>query len=286
VKQAEARVTAAKKEHELAVSQFDRARASYAKGGASIDEVHITESRAQVKAAEIRAAEAAERVARSDLDLAKAALVRTDPESALPPKEAVLEVPAPADGKVLRVFQESAAVVTPGTPVLELGDPADLELVIEALSTDAVRINPGDRVVVERWGGGEPLDARVRWVEPSAFLKKSALGVEEQRVNVIADFTGPPERRAALGDAFRVDARVVVWESAEAVRVPAGALFRGPDGGWAVFALRDGRAITTPLTVGRSNGLEAEVLAGLAPGDRVVLHPSDRVKDGVEVVGR
>jgi HlyD family secretion protein len=286
LKQAEARVTAARREHELAVAQFDRARASYAKGGASIDEVHITESRAQVKAAEIRAAEAAERVARSELDLARAALIRTDPASALPAESARLEVPAPADGKVLRVFQESAAVVTPGTPILEVGDPADLELVIEALSTDAVRISPGDRVIVERWGGDGSLEARVRWVEPAGFLKKSALGVEEQRVYVIADFVGPPEKRLALGDAFRVETRIVVWESADSVRVPAGALFRGPDGRWAVFAVRDGRAATTPLTVGRSNGLEAEVLAGLAPGDRVVLHPSDRVKDGVEVVGR
>jgi HlyD family secretion protein len=286
VQQAGARVVAAKKEHELAVGKLARAREAYAKGGASIDDVHAAEVREQVQAAEIRAAESAARVATADLELARAALIRTDPKSALPPEEARLEVRAPVDGKVLRVFQESAAVVTPGTKILELGDPADLEIVIEALSTDAVQVSPGDRVVVERWGGPGPLAGRVRLVEPGGFLKVSALGVEEQRVNVIADFTDPPEKWKQLGDAYRVETRTVVWESADAVKVPAGALFRSPDGGWAVFAVRDGRAARTAVTLGRSNGLEAQVLDGLAPGDRVVLHPSDRVTDGVEVVGR
>jgi HlyD family secretion protein len=130
------------------------------------------------------------------------------------------------------------------------------------------------------------LNGRVRLVEPAAFLKVSALGVEEQRVNVIADFTDPLEKRQQLGDEYRVEARVVVWEADDVVKVPAGALFRGPGGGWAVFAVRDGRVRLTAVDVGRSNGIEAEVRAGLTPGDRVVSHPSDRVKDGVKVVGR
>jgi HlyD family secretion protein len=184
------------------------------------------------------------------------------------------------------VFQESAAVVTPGTKILELGDPTDLEMVIDVLSAEAVKVSPGDRVIVERWGGDEPLNGRVRLVEPAAFLKVSALGVEEQRVNVIADFTDPPQKRAKLGDEYRIEARIVVWEAADVMKVPAGALFRAPGGGWAVFAVRDGRVVLTPVTLGRSNGLEAQVIDGLSPGDRVVLHPSDRVKDGVTVAAR
>jgi HlyD family secretion protein len=285
---AKARVAAARKEHDLAASNFERVRKSHAAGGASTDELQIAEAREQVRAEEVRAAQFAERVAVFELNLARAALIRTNPnpKSTLPPDESRLDIRSPVDGKVLRVFQESAAVVTPGTRILELGDPTDLEMVIEVLSSDAVKISPGARVIVERWGGPEPLAGRVRLVEPAAFLKVSALGVEEQRVNVIADFTDPLEKRLALGDAYRVEARVVVWEAAAVVKVPAGALFRDPTGGWAVFALRDGRAAITPVTVGRSNGLEAEVLAGLGPSERVVLHPSDRVKAGVRIAGR
>jgi HlyD family secretion protein len=159
-------------------------------------------------------------------------------------------------------------------------------MVVEVLSTDAVRVAPGNSVVVDRWGGDIPLAGRVRLVEPSAFLKVSALGVEEQRVNVIADFTDPLEKRKTLGDAYRVEARIVVWEAADVVKVPSGALFRGPAGGWAVFAVRGGRARLTAVEVGHSNGAEAEVRAGLEPGAHVVLHPSDRIKDGGRVAGR
>lgn len=183
-------------------------------------------------------------------------------------------------------MQESEAVVTPGSPILILGNPADLELEIEVLSTEAVKVTPGDRVIVERWGGPYPLAARVRLIEPMARTKISALGVEEQRVKVIADFTDPPEKWSRLGDEYRVEARIVVWEATDVIRVPAGALFRMPDGGWAVYAWRDGVAALTPVKIGHTSGLEAEILSGLQPGNRVVLHPSDRVKDGVPIVGR
>lgn len=283
---AAARVAAARKEYDLATGTLSRVRPGRAAGAVSAEELHTAEVREQVRAEELRAAEFAAKVAAFELELAKAALVRSEPRSALPPEDRRLEIRAPVDGKVLRVFQESAAVVAAGTKILELGDPTDLEMVIEVLSADAVKIAPGDRVVVERWGGDEPLAGRVRLVEPAAFLKVSALGVEEQRVNVVADFTDPPGKRKALGDEYRVEARVVVWEAADVVKVPAGALFHDPGGGWAVFAVRGGRARRTPVEVGRSNAVEAEVRAGLAPGDRVVLHPSDRVKDGGRVVGR
>ena len=284
--QADARAAAARREYDLASATLARVRKAHAAGAGSIEDLQTAEAREQVRAEEIRAAQFAVKVAAFELELTKAALVRSEPKSALPPEDRRLDIRSPVDGKVLRVFQESAAVVTPGTRILELGDPADLEMVIEVLSTDAVRIAPGNRVVVERWGGDEPLTGRVRLVEPAAFLKVSALGVEEQRVNVIADFLDPPERRKTLGDAYRVEARIVVWEADDVVKVPAGALFRGPGGGWGVFAVRDGRARLTPIDIGRSNGVEAQVRAGLAPGNRVILHPSDRVQDGGRVAGR
>jgi HlyD family secretion protein len=286
VDQAKSRLSGARKEHELATGVLARVTKSREVGGASEDELHTAQVREQVRAEEVRAAQFAERVAVFELDVARAALIRTNPRSALPPEGSRMELRSPVDGKVLRVFQESAAVVTQGTQILEVGDPTDLEMVIEVLSTEAVKISPGDRVIVERWGGPENLSGRVRHVEPSGFLKVSALGVEEQRVNVIADFIDPIEKRKQLGDAYRVETRIVVWEAADAVKVPAGALFRDPTGEWAVFALRDERAVLTPVKIGHSNGLEAEVLSGLATGDRVVLHPSDRVTSGVQIKGR
>jgi HlyD family secretion protein len=173
-------------------------------------------------------------------------------------------------------------VVTPGTRLVEVGDPQAKELEIDVLSTDAVRINPGDRVIVEHWGGDVPLEARVKRVEPSAFTKVSALGVEEQRVNVIAELVTPPDERPSLGDAFRIEARIVVWEEPDVLKVPTSALFRRGDE-WAAFVIRAGRAELQPLTIGHTSGLEAEVLAGLDAGDRVILHPSDRVQAGVRV---
>ncbi len=283
---AEARISVAKQEYELAVGNLARVRKSYAQGAMSAEELQIAVVREQVRAEELRAAQFASRMAAFELELAKAALVRSEPRSALPPDDRRLDIRAPVNGKVLRVFQESSATVAPGSRILELGDPTDLEMVIEVLSTDAVRIAPGNRVIIDRWGGDEPLSGRVRLVEPSAFLKLSALGVEEQRVNVIADFTDPLEKRKTLGDAYRIDARIVVWEMNDVITVPAGALFRSPSGEWAVFAVRNGRAKLTPLEIGHSNGLEAEVLSGLSPGDKVVLHPSDRVREGVRVAGR
>ena len=286
VQMAQARLSAARKELDLATGNLARVTKAHQVGGASADELQSAQIREQVRGEEVRAAQFAERVATFELNLARAALIRTGPRSALPPEGSRLELRSPVDGKVLRVFQESAGVVAPGAQILEVGDPTDLEMVIEVLSTEAVKISPGDRVIVERWGGPEPLAGRVRHVEPAGFLKVSALGVEEQRVNVIADFTDPLEKRKALGDAYRIEARIVVWEAVDAVKVPAGALFRDPSGQWAVYALREGRATLTAVQVGRSNGLEAEILDHLAPGDQVVLHPSDRVTPGVRIVSR
>lgn len=194
----------------------------------------------------------------------------------------VVELRAPVAGRVLRVFQESAGPVTAGTPVAEVGDPADLEVVIELLSRDGAALTPGARVELEQWGGPRPLAARVRLVEPAAFTKISALGVEEQRVNVVADLITPLAERASLGDNFRVEARVVVWETDRTLKVPLSALFRRGNS-WAAYVVRNGRAVLVPVEAGRSSGSEIQVLSGLAAGDEVVLYPGDRVTDGQRV---
>lgn len=197
-----------------------------------------------------------------------------------------IRIPFPIErGRILRVWQESRAAVTPGLKLLEVGDPADLECEIDVLSADAVRIPPRADVLLEHWGGEKPLTGQVRLVEPAGFTKISALGVEEQRVWVIIDFLDPPAARRTLGDGYRVEARIVIWEGQDVLKVPASALFRHGDG-WAVYAAVHGRAEVRPVQVGRSNGLEAQVLDGLADGDEVVVHPGDKVRDGVAIVPR
>jgi HlyD family secretion protein len=167
-------------------------------------------------------------------------------------------------------------------PLLEIGDPAELEVVIEVLSRDGAMIQPGTRVELEQWGGSEPLQARVRLVEPAAFTKVSALGVEEQRVNLIADIITPVEKRANLGDNFRVEARIVTWESDKVPKVASGATFRrGEQHG--AFVVRDGKAVFQPLKIGRSSGTEVEIVDGLREGDIVILYPGDRINNGDRV---
>jgi HlyD family secretion protein len=195
---------------------------------------------------------------------------------------APVEVTSPTSGRVLHVFEESTRVVAAGTPLVDVGDPADLEAIIEVLSRDGAAIASGAKVELEQWGGGEPLAARVRLVEPAAFLKTSALGVEEQRVNVVVDFVTPYEQRRNLGDNFRVEARIVVWETDRALKAPAGALFRRGQN-WAAFVLAGGRAELRRVAAGRSSGSEVQILDGLKDGEEVILYPGDRVKAGQRV---
>src|SRR6185295_15573617 len=187
------------------------------------------------------------------------------------------------NGRVLRVMQESAAVVTPGTPLVEVGDPqSDLEVEIDVLSRDAVKVHSGDAVLLEHWGGEAPLRGRVRVVEPSGVPKISTLGVEEQRVWVIVEFVDPLEKRPTLGDAYRVEARIIIDEARDVLKVPTSALFRvGADP--AVFLVEGHVTHQRKVKVGRQNGLEAEILEGLAEGDQIVLHPSDQIQDGVKI---
>jgi HlyD family secretion protein len=185
----------------------------------------------------------------------------------------------------LRVLTESEAVVSSGTPMVEIGDPRNLEIVTDLLSTDAVKVKPGQRALIDGWGGGRSLEGVVRRVEPYGFTKVSALGVEEQRVNVIIDITDPIELWRRLGHGYRVESRVVLWESPDVLKVPLSALFR-QHGDWAAFVERTGRARITSVRIGHEDGFEAEVIEGLAEGENVVLHPSDRVRDGVRVEAR
>lgn len=189
---------------------------------------------------------------------------------------------SPAVGRVLRLYEHDRRAVAAGTPILEIGDPNGLEIVIDVLSSDAVAIRPGAPVVISGWGGERTLNARVRYVEPAAFSRISALGIDEQRVNVIAEFVSPP---SALGDNYRVEASIVIWDGDDVCMVPTGALFRHGEQ-WAVFRLEEGRAARRTVRLGRRNPHHAEVLDGLAAGDRVVVHPSDQVVDDVDVVER
>jgi HlyD family secretion protein len=195
-----------------------------------------------------------------------------------------IQLRAPVTGRILKIVQESEGVVPPGAPLVEVGDPLDIEITADLLSTDAVRITPGARVRVDGWGGA-PLQATVTRVDPAGFLKVSALGIEEQRVRTTMDFANKPDAWSRLGHDYRVVVHVTVWSSNDALTVPVAALFRQGDA-WTVFAVRDGRAQVTPIIIGQRNNRVAEVITGLSVGDRVVLHPSDRIKNGVLVAQR
>lgn len=195
-----------------------------------------------------------------------------------------IQLRAPATGSVLKIIQESEGVVQAGAPLIEIGDPLDLEIDADLLSTDAVRIKQGALVWIDNWGG-PPLQGRVSRVDPAGFTKVSALGIEEQRVQTTIDFTDPPAKWSALGHDYRVIVHVTIWRAEDVLAVPVAALFRQGDE-WAVFAVRDGHARATIIKVGHRNNRTAEILSGLAAGDRVVLHPSDRITDGVNVAER
>ena len=197
----------------------------------------------------------------------------------------VVILEAPATGTILRLIQESGGVIAAGTPILEVGDARDLEVVVDLLSTDAVKVRPAASASIERWGGEGPLGAHVRLVEPAGFTKLSALGIEEQRVNVLLDFDGAIEGRAPLGDGYRVEARVVIVDLSDVLRVPLSALFRDGER-WASFVVNDGNARLAHLDLGRRNQRHAEVIRGLTEGDRVVIHPGDRLRDGLRVAPR
>lgn len=270
-------------EAELAAAEFARREGLVEKGLVSRSQFDEARGRMRASEAARRAATAAIEVARYELEAASAALRYTSTGEAAKPLETV-PVRSPIEGRVLAIRQESAGVVAAGQPLLEVGDPGELEVEVEVLSRDAVRIAPGGRVLLERWGGEEALEGVVRTIEPTGFTKVSALGVEEQRVRVIVDLASPPDAWRRLGDGYRVEAVFVVWEREDALTVPASALFRRDDG-WAVFAVEGGRARLREVTVGPGSGLLTEIFAGLEEGTAVIVHPGDAVADGVRVRG-
>jgi HlyD family secretion protein len=268
-------------EAELAAREFARIENLLQRNLVSRAQFDEASSRRQASAAASRAARSAVDVARYDLEAALASLRYTASGKSTEKLEAV-PVRSPVTGRVLAIHQESAGVVTAGQPLLDVGDAAVLEIVVELLSRDAVRVSPGGRVLLERWGGQSTLEGIVRTVEPTGFTKVSALGVEEQRVRVIVDFSSPPDAWVRLGDGYRVEATFIVWSSDDALTVPSSALFRR-DGGWAAFVVVDGRAKERAVTPGHSSGLLTEVLGGLDDGDMVIVHPGDAIEDGVRV---
>lgn len=201
-------------------------------------------------------------------------------------EDGVLSLTAPISGTVLRVERQNAGPVTTGAPIMEIGDiEGDLEVVAELLSTDAVQVSPGNRVEITGWGGGQALDGVVARVEPGAFTKVSALGVEEQRVRVIIAFNDAPQPRAGLGAGYRVEVEIVVWEEQEALIAPSSALFR-EGSGWAVFTAADGQANLTPVEIGRNNGTRVQILGGVEEGDAVILYPGPELEDGAGIERR
>ena len=265
----------------LARSELDRHRQLAAQRIVSRQALEAKQAEARAAEEARRAAEFAVASATHQRDMAQARLLPAGATGAARP----FAIRSPIDGVVLRRLRESEAVVPAGEPLLELGDPQRLEIVSDLLSTDAVKVKPGCAVRLEQWGGDHPIRARVRRVEPAGFMKVSALGVEEQRVDVVMDFEDPLEAWSALGDGYRVEVRIVVWETDGALKVPTSSLFRRGDE-WAVFAVDDGRAELRAVEVGRRNGSFAEIVSGLREGDPVVLHPSDTLRDGSRVSRR
>jgi HlyD family secretion protein len=281
------RVEALVKAGDLPAQQLDRTRTEAARAETNVEAAKRTVETARVEidgaAAELAAARAQLRPAQAEVAAAKAQ-VRSAASSRDSNAETI-PVVVPTGGRVIRVIQESEGVVVPGTPLIEIGNANAIEVEVEVLSPDAVQMDPGTRVLLTGWGGPGMLEARVRVVEPGGFTKVSALGVEEQRVRVIADITSPEQEWKRLGDGYRVEASFVLWEADKVLQVPANALFRHGDG-WSVFVIEEDIAKRRAVEVGHQSGLAAEILSGLKEGDTVVAHPDETVEDGATVTAK
>ena len=270
----------------LAATELERIRDLAGQQIVAQQSLDAAEAEAEASREALAASDSAVRAAQHELEAAQARLMTPGVTGSSSSTAATnLQIRSPIDGVVLRRIRQSEAVVPRGEPLLEVADPSDLEIVADFLSTDAVRISPGMPVLIDRWGGDRVLHARVRRVEPAGFMKISALGVEEQRVNVVADFDDPLDAWEALGDRYRVQVGVVAWESDRVLQVPTSSLFRASEG-WAVYAVEGGEARLRPIEIGHRTGSRSEVLEGLEPGDRVIAHPSDAISDGARVKPR
>jgi HlyD family secretion protein len=268
------------------LAQQERARAESLRqsnflSAQALDTAKSAEARAQA----VRlAADHAVRVSRFELDMARAVVANATRLQAGGSAEQ-FQVRAPVAARVLKLLHESEGAVATGQPLLEIGNPESLEVEVDVLSTHAVKIAPGSKVILDRWGGDQPVQGTVRVVEPSGFTKISALGVEEQRVRIVVDITSPREAWRRLGDGYRVEARFVLWAGEDVLQLPTSALFRHGEG-WAVFAVEGGRAHMTPVETGQRAGLATQLLSGLEAGARVVSHPDDMLSDGARVKPR
>jgi HlyD family secretion protein len=277
---AEAGLEAARASSELSEQEYRRLAPLYERGTISANELDRAEAGRRESEARLRSAEFTVEVSRQSLRHARAALLQGQSDNG--DGLEAFRVVAPVAGRVLALLHESASVVQPGEALLEIGDPASLEIVAEVLTADAVRLTAGMPVELERWGGDQPLLGEVRVVEPAAFTKISALGVEEQRTRVLVDLVSPFEAWSALGDGFRVETRFIVERQTDVLSVPNGALFRH-QGGWAVFVIEGQRARLRPVTIGPRGDLRTVIESGLSDGEPVIAHPDAAIDEGVPV---
>lgn len=280
-RQSEVQIERAQTSFDAARSDLVRVRQLFAHDASSRQALEQAELADRRTTAELSSQKFASRVAKFEVEMARAALLRVPRSGKTSPP---LEVPSPVSGRALKVMHKSEGVVQAGVQLLEVGDPAALEVVVDVLTSDAARIAAGAEVALDRWGG-PPIEGRVRRVEPSAFTRLSALGVEEQRVNVLIDLTSPREQWSSLGDGYRVEAHIVVWKGIDVIQVPASALFRQGDG-WALFRIEGGVALLTPVELGQRTMREVQILKGLQGGERIIVHPSDKVAERVKVAAK
>jgi len=279
VQSSAARIAQAEADRKLAAANFARIDALYGRGFATKTAQDAARAARDSSAARLTEARGVAESARFELRAARARLMAPSTNST---SGEILSVYSPESGSVLRLTHESETPISAGTPVIEIGNPADIEIVTDLLSSDAVKIKPGSRVLIENWGGDKPLTGKVQRIEPFGFTKISALGVEEQRVNVIIDFADPLAARQRLGHGYRVIVKVVEWQGKDVVQAPISALFRDK-GQWSVFVKRDGKAGLVPVKIGRMNDERAQILAGLKAGEEVILHPSEKIQDGTRI---
>ena len=278
---AEQNASAAEATMELAKEEYRRIKDLRKKQLVSQDEEDRASANARATVAAQRSAEFSVEVARHELGAARTILAYSAAKNTGDVSEHV-DITAPINGSILKVYRKSEGVVEAGAPLIEVGNPKALEVEVDVLSADAVRIKPGMLVLFERWGGVDPLKGRVRKVEPVGFTKISALGVEEQRVLVIVDITSDPKEWESLGDKYRVEARFVLWEQDNVLQIPTSALFRFQND-WAVFVLDSDRAYRRTINIGRQNGLMAQILDGLAENEKIIVYPDDTLSDGTKV---
>ncbi len=284
LKLAGAELEQAEAELEFAGNEVERARRLRRESAIAARTLDAAESTYRIKTAAVAMASSSLEMRRFELENVRAQLMSPAETTAQAEACDCVSITAPIDAQILGIVHESEGVVQAGEPLIEIGDPDDLEINADFLSADAVHIEPGQAVIIEDWGG-EPLSGRVRRVEPAGFTKVSALGIEEQRVNVIIDFSDPLADRRRLSHGYRVEARIILWQDDKALKLPLTALFRDGER-WAVFADEEEQARLRHVDVGRRNGLEAEITNGLEEGARVILHPSDQITEGMQIQGR